>query len=127
LGRDYWSYLWSPKKALLERIDRDRELLITFLQEFIRCPTPHPPGDTRIAARHVQKLLDAHGVAYRIIAPNLIMPNMVANFSGPNQDGILPSTGTETFSQPAPVKAGLMTLEAATLSMARSAAAVPAI
>ena len=69
------------KRRLLERIDRDRELLITFLQEFIRCPTPNPPGDTRIAARHVQKLLDAHGVAYRVIAPNVIMPNIVANFS----------------------------------------------
>src|SRR5215475_15621702 len=69
------------KRRLLESIDRDRELLITFLQEFIRCPTPNPPGDTRIAAGHVQKLLDTHGVAYRVIAPNVIMPNIVANFS----------------------------------------------
>jgi hypothetical protein len=28
------------KRRLLERIDQDRELLITFLQEFIRCATP---------------------------------------------------------------------------------------
>jgi hypothetical protein len=59
------------KRRLLERIDRNRELLITFLQEFIRCPTPNQPGDTRIAARNVQKLLDTHGVAYRVIAPNV--------------------------------------------------------
>ena len=69
------------KRRLLERIDRDRERLIAFLQEFIRCPTPNPPGDTRMAARHVQKLLDTHGVAYRVIAPNVIMPNIVANIS----------------------------------------------
>ena len=68
------------KRRLLERIEQDRELLIDFLQEFIRCPTPNPPGDTRIAARHVQKLLDTHEVAYRVIAPNEIMPNIVANF-----------------------------------------------
>ena len=68
------------KRRLLERIDRDRELLIGFLQEFIRCPTPNPPGDTRIAARHVRKLLDAHDVAYRVIAPNETMPNIVASF-----------------------------------------------
>jgi succinyl-diaminopimelate desuccinylase len=68
------------KRRLLERIDRDREFLIGFLQEFIRCPTPNPPGDTRIAARHVRKLLDAHDVAYRVIAPNETMPNIVANF-----------------------------------------------
>ena len=68
------------KRRLLERIEQDRELLIDFLQEFIRCPTPNPPGDTRTAARHVQKLLDTHEVAYRVIAPNEIMPNIVANF-----------------------------------------------
>ena len=68
------------KRRLLERVDRDHDLLIGFLQEFIRCPTPNPPGDTRIAARHVQNLLDAHDVAYRVIAPNETMPNIVANF-----------------------------------------------
>ena len=70
------------KRRLLERIDRDRELLINFLQEFIRCPTPNPPGGTRIAARQVQKLLDTYGVAYRVIAPNVIMPNIAAIFPG---------------------------------------------
>jgi succinyl-diaminopimelate desuccinylase len=68
------------KRRLLERVDRDHDLLIGFLQEFIRCPTPNPPGDTRIAARHDQNLLDAHDVAYRVIAPNETMPNIVANF-----------------------------------------------
>jgi succinyl-diaminopimelate desuccinylase len=72
----------EPEKCLLlDRIDRDRELMIGFLQDFIRCPSPNPPGDTRIAARHVQELLDGHGVAYRVIAPNPIMPNIVANFA----------------------------------------------
>jgi succinyl-diaminopimelate desuccinylase len=69
------------KRLLLEHIDRDRELLTAFFQEFIRCPSPNPPGDTRMAARHVQTLLDTHGVAYRVIAPNSIMPNIVANFA----------------------------------------------
>jgi succinyl-diaminopimelate desuccinylase len=69
------------KRLLLDRIDRDRELLTAFLQEFIRCPSPNPPGDTRIAARHVQQLLDRRGIAYRVIAPNPIMPNIVANFA----------------------------------------------
>ena len=68
------------KRRLLERIDRDRELLINFLQEFIRCPTPNPPGGTRIAARQVQKLLDTHGVAYRVIASNEIVPKYRRQF-----------------------------------------------
>ena len=70
------------KAALLERVDRDRELLIEFLRVFIRCPSPNPPGDTRRAARHVLDLLDARGIAYRVIAPNEQMPNIIASFEG---------------------------------------------
>jgi succinyl-diaminopimelate desuccinylase len=69
------------KRRLLESIDRDRHLLVAFLQEFIRCRTPNPPGDTRSAARHVRTLLDARGVTYQVIAPNETMPNIVANFT----------------------------------------------
>ena len=69
------------KRRLLERIDRDRDLLITSLQQFIRCRSPNPPGDTRSAARHVQTLLENHGATYQIIAPNETMPNIVANFA----------------------------------------------
>lgn len=70
------------KQRLLQQIDRDRELLISFLRDFIRCRSPNPPGDTREAARHVCALLDARGVEYRIIAPEPTMPNIVATFEG---------------------------------------------
>src|SRR5271170_4041748 len=68
------------KAKLLERIEADRELLIDFLRGFIRCASPNPPGDTRAAAAHVRKLLDARGVPYRVIAPQETMPNLVATF-----------------------------------------------
>ena len=68
------------KKELLDRIERDRELLLGFFREFIRCESPNPPGDTLKAAAHIKKLLDARGVAYRVIAPNETMPNLVATF-----------------------------------------------
>jgi len=68
------------KTKLLDRIEADRELLISFLRDFIRCASPNPPGDTREAAAHVRKLLDARGVRYRVIAPNETMPNLVASF-----------------------------------------------
>jgi hypothetical protein len=35
------------KRRLLERIDRDRDLLVAFLQQFIRCRTPNLPGTFR--------------------------------------------------------------------------------
>ena len=68
------------KAKLLERIEADRELLIGFLRDFIRCASPNPPGDTREAAAHVRKLLDGRGVPYRVIAPQETMPNLVASF-----------------------------------------------
>jgi len=68
------------KTKLLDRIEADRELLIGFLRDFIRCASPNPPGDTREAAAHVRKLLDGRGVRYRVIAPNETMPNLVASF-----------------------------------------------
>jgi len=68
------------KQQLLERIEKDRELLLEFFRGFVRCPSPNPPGDTLAAAAHIRKLLDARGVAYRVITPNETMPNLVATF-----------------------------------------------
>ena len=48
----------SKKQELLSWVDRDREMLIAFFQDFIRCRTPNPPGDTIAAARHVRAVLD---------------------------------------------------------------------
>lgn len=72
----------SRKPALMARVDNDRELLIAFLRDFIRCPSPNPPGDTRRAAEHVLNLLRSHGAEHRVIAPNGLMPNIVASFEG---------------------------------------------
>jgi succinyl-diaminopimelate desuccinylase len=70
----------SRKAELLERIESDREVLLDFFRRFIRCPSPNPPGDTREAAGHIRQLLTRHGVDCRVIAPNEIMPNIVATF-----------------------------------------------
>ena len=68
------------KGELLQRIDSDRAVLLDFLRGLIRCPSPNPPGDTREAAGHIRRLLERHGAEYRIIAPNEVMPNIVATF-----------------------------------------------
>src|SRR5947209_550860 len=70
----------SRKAALLDRIERDRAVLLDFFRHFIRCPSPNPPGDTREAAQHIRQHLTRHGVDFRVIAPNEIMPNIVASF-----------------------------------------------
>jgi succinyl-diaminopimelate desuccinylase len=70
----------TRKAELLQRIDGDREVLLDFLRNFIRCPSPNPPGDTREAADHIRRFLERHRAEYRIIAPNEAMPNIVASF-----------------------------------------------
>jgi succinyl-diaminopimelate desuccinylase len=72
----------STKQELLSWVDRDREMLIAFFQEFIRCHTPNPPGDTTTAARLITAVLDDNKLDYRIIAPQELMPNIVATFDG---------------------------------------------
>ena len=68
------------RAELLQRIESDREVLLDFLRDFIRCPSPNPPGDTREAAAHIRRFLERYGAEYRVIAPNEIMPNIVATF-----------------------------------------------
>ncbi|HEX3538529.1 MAG TPA: M20/M25/M40 family metallo-hydrolase [Stellaceae bacterium] len=68
------------KAELLQRIDTDREVLLEFLRGFIRCRSPNPPGDTREAAAYIREFLTRHAIDYRVIAPNEVMPNIVATF-----------------------------------------------
>ncbi len=70
----------ATKQALLQRIESDKATLIEFLRGFIRCKSPNPPGDTTEVAAYVRGFLDRHGLAYRVIAPNELMPNIVATF-----------------------------------------------
>ena len=70
----------ATKQRLLQRIDADREILIDFLRGFIRCKSPNPPGDTREVAAYVRQFLDTHALDHRVIAPNEVMPNIVATF-----------------------------------------------
>lgn len=68
------------KDQLLAWIDQDRDLLVGFLCDFVRARSPNPPGDTLAAAGHITGFLDGEGLAHRVIAPNKIMPNIVASF-----------------------------------------------
>ena len=72
----------AQRQELLDWVDRDRELLIAFLRDFVRCKGPNPPGDTRSTAEFVTGHLAAQGLDYRIIDPHPEMPNIVATFEG---------------------------------------------
>jgi succinyl-diaminopimelate desuccinylase len=70
------------RQALLDRVERDRDRIVRFLQDFIRARSPNPPGDTREAAAHIRGFLDGERLAYRVIAAQETMPNIVASFEG---------------------------------------------
>lgn len=70
----------ADKRELISWVERDREILLHFFQEFVRCRSPNPPGDTQTAAKHVCESLDRWKLPYQVIAPQKTMPNIVATF-----------------------------------------------
>jgi succinyl-diaminopimelate desuccinylase len=72
----------SDRELLAGWIEEDRPHLIEFLQSFVRAKSPNPPGDTREAADVITTYLGRHGLPYRVIAPQEVMPNIVGSFEG---------------------------------------------
>ena len=72
----------EDRETLARWIDNERERIISFLQAFIRCKSPNPPGDTTGAARHVMDFLRNEKLEFRVIAPEATMPDLIAAFDG---------------------------------------------
>ena len=72
----------EDRDSLTQWIDNERERIISFLQAFIRCKSPNPPGDTTEAARHIMDFLRNEELEFRVIAPEATMPNLIATFDG---------------------------------------------
>jgi succinyl-diaminopimelate desuccinylase len=67
-------------EILLAEIDAGTDEWVRLLQEFVRKPTPNPPGDTRAGTEHLASFLAARGLEHRLIAPLPEAPNLVAQF-----------------------------------------------
>lgn len=70
------------RETLLNWIERDRELLVKFLSDFVAKPSPNPPGDTKEAAAFLHDSIKAAGapIEYRTAKPD--WPNVVGTFEG---------------------------------------------
>jgi len=68
------------RQTLLSWIDRDRDLLVKFLSDFVATPSPNPPGDTKAAAAFLHDSVKAHDgpIGYRAAQPD--WPNVVGSF-----------------------------------------------
>ena len=72
----------DERSQLLNWIESEQSTIISFVQEFIRCRSPNPPGDTTEAVHLIKSLLDEHKIPFRIVAPQPKMPNIVSTFDG---------------------------------------------
>ncbi len=70
----------SLADTLLAEIAAGADEWIGLLQDFVRTPTPNPPGDTRSGTARLAAFLAARGLEHRLIAPQPEMPNLVAQF-----------------------------------------------
>ena len=69
----------DDREGLIERIDREKERIVRFFQDFTRVDTYNPPGDTRAGATFIRRFLDENAIAYKVIAPQETMPNLLAS------------------------------------------------
>lgn len=60
-------------------VERDREIIVNLLQEFVRVRSPNPPGDTRYAMTFVRQRLDDEKLSYKLVTRDETMPNLVAS------------------------------------------------
>jgi succinyl-diaminopimelate desuccinylase len=74
----------ATRQQLLSWIEEDRDALVDFFSGFVKAKSPNPPGDTREAVAFLCKFLDGMGIGYKIIAPQVTMPNIVSSFTGPS-------------------------------------------
>jgi succinyl-diaminopimelate desuccinylase len=70
------------RRRLLAMIDADRDALVQLLSQLVRARSPNPPGDTRAAAAVLTDWLDARGAAYRVVALDPMMPNLLGTIEG---------------------------------------------
>ncbi|KIW76524.1 hypothetical protein Z517_11270 [Fonsecaea pedrosoi CBS 271.37] len=72
----------DAKSLLLQTLDADKEAHIRMLQEFVRAPSPNPPGSTAAAAAVLTSYLESQGIPYQTLTPQPDCPNIVSDFQG---------------------------------------------
>jgi len=70
----------AAKQMLLDRVEADRDKLVSFLRGFLRARSPNPPGDTREATRYITDYLDEKRITYDVVGPDPEKPNIVSSF-----------------------------------------------
>lgn len=72
----------DPKTLMLQSLTTTKSSQISFLQEFVRVPSPNPPGQTAAAAGIITSFLTSNNIPFEIIEPQQGQPNIVSEFHG---------------------------------------------
>jgi succinyl-diaminopimelate desuccinylase len=67
------------KRDLLSQIEADQTDIVAFMREFVRQPSPNPPGVTTPAADFVRSFLQEHSLPFREISPAEDRPNFLGS------------------------------------------------
>jgi succinyl-diaminopimelate desuccinylase len=70
-------------RKIIEWVEHNRDEITGFLQNFLRVPSPNPPGDTRSAATYIERFLDERNIEYKVVGPDSEKPNIVSSFTAP--------------------------------------------
>jgi len=74
--------IMNIREEILNKIDRDRNQIVSLCSDLVRVPSENPPGDTRAICQFISKFLESRGLSYQIYAPQKKMPNIVAYLKG---------------------------------------------
>lgn len=69
----------NSRDELLEEIQAQHDEIIELCLEFIRKPSPNPPGDTSLVAQLLTKTLTSHGLPIQVIADQHNTPNLISS------------------------------------------------
>lgn len=72
----------DPKALMLQDLESAKDIQISFLQSFVRAPSPNPPGQTAAAASIITSFLGSKNIPFEIISPQPGAPNIVSSFQG---------------------------------------------
>lgn len=70
------------KALMLQELEAAEDNQISFLQRFVRVPSPNPPGQTAAAAAVIADFLANKNIPFEIIEPQPGQPNIVSDFHG---------------------------------------------
>ncbi|MEI2618905.1 MAG: M20/M25/M40 family metallo-hydrolase [Thermomicrobiales bacterium] len=72
----------QARAALEQRLERDADDILGFVQKIVQIPSENPDGDTTQLVSFLTDWMDERGLDHEIVAPQPTMPNVLAGFDG---------------------------------------------